>query len=65
MFTAKYKQQSVNSMETHEVYLQMFDMCSISYSLDINMIFEFFPCMLQLWLVNADYGLWNSFLKGL
>jgi hypothetical protein len=57
--------QPKNSMETHNVYLEMFDMCSISYSTNINMTFEFFPCMLQMWFIDAGYGLWNLFLKWL
>jgi hypothetical protein len=30
-----------NSMETHKVYLEMFDVCSIIYSADVNVIFDF------------------------
>jgi hypothetical protein len=34
-------------METREVYLETFDVFSISYSADINAIFEFCPYTLQ------------------
>jgi hypothetical protein len=37
-------------METHKVCVQMFDLRSISYSGNVNAIFQFFPCMPQLWL---------------
>jgi hypothetical protein len=40
--------QLENSMETHRVYLEMTDMCSISYSTNVNAIFEFSPCTPQL-----------------
>jgi hypothetical protein len=48
-----------NSMKIHNVYLEMFDMCSISYSANVNQIFEFFPRTPQLWLIDFGYGLWN------
>jgi hypothetical protein len=50
-------------METRKIYLATFDMCSISYPANVNVIFEFFPCTPQLWLI--DFGLWNSLSKGL
>jgi hypothetical protein len=37
-----------NSMETHTVHLEMFNMCSISYSAHVKTIFEFFPHIPQL-----------------
>jgi hypothetical protein len=40
--------QVENSVETHEVYLEMIDMRSITYSENITAIFEFFPCTPQL-----------------
>jgi hypothetical protein len=40
--------QPENIMETHNVYLKAFDVYSISYSANVNVIFEFFPCTPQL-----------------
>jgi hypothetical protein len=60
------KTQLENNMETHKVYLEMFDICSISYS--TNTIIEFFLCTPKLWLIDAGRDLWNSlskFSKGL
>jgi hypothetical protein len=37
-----------NNIETHEVYIVMFDMCSIRYSASVNGIVEFLPCTSQL-----------------
>jgi hypothetical protein len=31
-------------MEAHKVYLEIFDMCSISYFAKVKAIFEFLPC---------------------
>jgi hypothetical protein len=36
--------QLENSMGTHGVYAGTFDMRSISYSANVNAIFEFLPC---------------------
>lgn len=33
-----------SSMETHKVYLEILNICSISHSVYVNAIFEFFPC---------------------
>jgi hypothetical protein len=55
--------QLENSMEIQTVYLKMFYVRSISYSANVNAIFEFFPRTLQLWLTDIDYGLWNFLLK--
>jgi hypothetical protein len=40
--------QPENSMETHKVDLVMFDIRSISFSANVNAIFEFFPRTPQL-----------------
>jgi hypothetical protein len=37
-----------NSKEAHRIYIEMFDLCSISYSANVNAILEFFPCTPQL-----------------
>jgi hypothetical protein len=44
--------QLEHSMKTNTVYLEMFNMCSISSSADINIIFKLFPCTSQQWLIN-------------
>lgn len=36
-------EQLENSMQTHDVDLEMSDMCSPSYSTNVSAIFEFFP----------------------
>jgi hypothetical protein len=43
--------------ETHKVYQKMFDMCSISYSTNVNTIFELFPCTPQARLSDIGYVL--------
>jgi hypothetical protein len=49
LYGYRYKHEKLeNSMETHTVYLEMFNMCSISYSAHVKAIFEFFPHMPQL-----------------
>jgi hypothetical protein len=35
--------QLKNNLETHKFYLEMFDICSISYPTNINVIFILFP----------------------
>jgi hypothetical protein len=37
-----------NSMETHKIYLDMFNMGSINYSANVNATLEFSPCTLKL-----------------
>jgi hypothetical protein len=34
--------QIENSKETHKVYLEMFDMCTVSYYANVNAIFKIF-----------------------
>jgi hypothetical protein len=41
--------QLENSLENHKLYVEMFDICFISYSANFNTIFEFLLCALQLW----------------
>jgi hypothetical protein len=48
---------------THKVYIEMFDMCSISYSVNVDAIFEFSSRTAHLWLTDVGYGLWNSLSK--
>jgi hypothetical protein len=48
MVTDTNVKQLENGMKTQEVSAEMFDMCSISYSANVNVISEFFPCMSQL-----------------
>jgi hypothetical protein len=43
-------------METHEVYLETFDLCSISYSANVYAIFEYFPCKTKLCFIDLGYG---------
>jgi hypothetical protein len=52
-----------NSTEFHKVHLGIFDMCSISYSANVNVIFEFVLCTSLLWLIDVDNGLWHSLSK--
>jgi hypothetical protein len=58
--------QLENVMETHKVYLEMFDMCSISYSANVNAVLEFSSCTPQLthqrWLCPVKFvleGMWH------
>jgi hypothetical protein len=52
MVTDKNMKQLENSMETHYIYLEMFNTCSINDSATINATFKFFPCLQQWWIVN-------------
>jgi hypothetical protein len=49
--------QLENGIETHKVYLKIFDMYCINYSADINEIFEFFRVSAQLWPTDFGCGL--------
>lgn len=42
-------EQHDNNMATHEVYAQMFVMCTIYYSANVNATFELFPCSPHKW----------------
>jgi hypothetical protein len=43
MVTDTNTKQFENSIEAHEVYLEVFDMCFISYSANVDASSEFFP----------------------
>jgi hypothetical protein len=49
--------QLENNVKSHKVYIEMLDMCSVSYPAYANAIFEFFPCTPQPWLIDVGYGL--------
>lgn len=49
--------QLENCMETHKDYLDTFDICSVSYFANVNMIFEFSSGTPQLRLICVGYGL--------
>jgi hypothetical protein len=53
--------QLENSMETHKVYVEMFDIHSISYSANANTMLEIFPCTPQVthrpWLRPVKFAL--------
>jgi hypothetical protein len=54
----RYKNKQLeNSMETRKIYLEIFDICSITCSANVNAVFKFFPCTLQLRLIDVVYGL--------
>jgi hypothetical protein len=48
--------QLEDSLETHKFYVEMLDICSVSYSANIN--------AMHLWLTDVGYGLWNSVSEG-
>jgi hypothetical protein len=53
--------QLESNKQTHGVCLKMFNVCSISYSANVNAIFKFFACTPQLWPIDVSYALSNSF----
>jgi hypothetical protein len=49
--------QIENSLESHKIYLEMFDLCPlISYAADIDTVFDLFMCTPQLWLIDVGYS---------
>jgi hypothetical protein len=57
------------SVESRNIYVQMFDMCSISYPANLNVTFEFFPYALQLvtqwrWLWPVESALQGTVASG-